>query len=85
MLVEFSKDGPSLQLNGRPVSNVVHGMLEGEDYGCIDMVFPLSFAYVVKATRYIEDCKVPKGRPMYSELLLDLFSRSSKMNSYYKA
>lgn len=42
-------------------------------------------AYVVKATRYIEDAWLTKVNPMYSEVLLEFYSITSKRNTSFKA
>lgn len=48
------------------------------------MVF-FNFAYVNKATAYIEGSRLTKMNTMYSELLADLYSRSSKSINDFKA
>lgn len=57
-------------------SEGVHGILEEKDYQCIYLVFFLIFGYLNKATGSIEDVEPMKVNNTYTELLLELYSRS---------
>lgn len=83
--VEFSKEEPSLQWNGLFSSDGVHGMPEGKDYQCIEMVCSFICAYVDKAIGCIEGADLTKVNSNYSELQLEFYSRSSKRNMDFKA
>lgn len=85
MLADFSKGELSLQLDGLINRDDVYGILDGKDYQCIDMVLHFICAYVVTSAEYIEDAKATKVNMMYSGLLLEPYSRSSEMNTYFKA
>lgn len=61
-----------------------HAILEEKYYQCIEMVFPCIRAYVDKANKYIESPELTKVNTIYSELLSELYSRSSNMNTDFK-
>lgn len=53
--ISFSNGEVSTELSRLITDDVVHRMLEVEDYQCIDMVFPLISGYGDHAIGYIEE------------------------------
>lgn len=84
MHVDFLKSEPSLQLIRLSRSNGVHDMPEKNDFNRIDIMFPFICTFIEKATAYFEDAKVTKVNKIYSELVLEFCSRSSKTNTDLK-
>lgn len=74
-------------LMGRLTVFGVSGMLEGcpsitpcslsqKDSHIIDILFPSIFAFVDKATRYMEDGQLTKVSSLYSNLVVEIYGRS---------
>lgn len=60
-------------------------MWEGKYCQSIDRAFPVIFVYMDIASEYIEQAGLTKLSLMFSELLLELYSRSSSGNRVLKA
>lgn len=60
-------------------------MLEAKYYSCIDMVFSFICRYWDRATGYFEGSELIKVNTMYSALLLEYYSKSSKLKGKLEA
>lgn len=74
-----------MRLSGIFSSDGANGILEEKGNRCIDMVYPYSCEYVDKAIGYIAEAELTKVDTMCSEILLEVYSRSSKGNTDLKA
>lgn len=83
--MEFLKVEPSSNVNELFTIDIVHGMLEGRDYQCINMVFSFNWAYVDKATGHNQDSELTKVNTICSDLLLELCPTCSKRNTDSRA
>lgn len=69
----------SCQLNGMFTSDGVNDMMEGKDYQRLEVLCSFICEYVYKAFRYFEDAQLKNVDMLYSELLLEVFSRSLRV------